>query len=32
VKGKNSYYYVRGEQDNGEIVWISPFWITYTGN
>jgi Protein of unknown function (DUF3604) len=31
-KGKNSYYYVRGEQDNGEIVWISPFWITYTGN
>jgi hypothetical protein len=32
VKGKNSYYYVRGEQDNGEIVWVSPFWITYTGN
>jgi hypothetical protein len=31
-KGKNSYYYVRGEQDNGEIVWVSPFWITYTGN
>jgi hypothetical protein len=31
-KGKNSYYYVRGEQDNGEIVWISPFWITYKGN
>jgi hypothetical protein len=31
-KGKNSYYYVRGEQDNGEIVWISPFWITYNGN
>ena len=24
VKGKNSYYYVRGEQDNGEIVWVSP--------
>ncbi len=26
-----SYYYVRGEQDNGEIVWASPLWITYTG-
>jgi hypothetical protein len=31
-RGKVSYYYVRGEQDNGEIVWASPFWITYTGN
>ena len=31
-KGKISYYYVRGEQDNGEIVWVSPFWITYNGN
>ena len=30
-KGKMSYYYVRGEQDNGEIVWASPMWITYTG-
>ncbi|PYT19998.1 MAG: hypothetical protein DMG57_43575 [Acidobacteria bacterium] len=30
VKGKTSYYYVRGEQDNGEIVWVSPMWITYT--
>jgi hypothetical protein len=29
--GKSSYYYVRGEQDNGEIVWVSPMWITYTG-
>jgi hypothetical protein len=29
--GKTSYYYVRGEQANGEIVWVSPFWITYTG-
>jgi hypothetical protein len=29
--GKQSYYYVRGEQDNGEIVWTSPMWITYTG-
>ncbi len=30
-KDKTSYYYVRGEQDNGEIVWVSPMWITYTG-
>ncbi|MBZ5612057.1 MAG: hypothetical protein LAP38_27685 [Acidobacteriia bacterium] len=29
--GKTSYYYVRGEQANGEIVWASPMWITYTG-
>jgi hypothetical protein len=29
--GKTSYYYVRGEQDDGEIVWASPMWITYTG-
>ena len=29
--GKTSYYYVRGEQANGELVWVSPMWITYTG-
>jgi hypothetical protein len=29
--GKTSYYYVRGEQDDGNIVWVSPMWITYTG-
>jgi hypothetical protein len=29
--GKTSYYYVRGEQTNGEIVWVSPIWVTYTG-
>jgi hypothetical protein len=29
--GKRSYYYVRGEQQNGEVVWASPMWITYTG-
>jgi hypothetical protein len=28
--GKQSYYYVRGEQTNGELVWASPMWITYT--
>lgn len=27
--GKTSYYYVRGEQENGELVWASPMWITY---
>ena len=31
VKGKTSYYYVRGEQEDGEIVWASPMWITYSG-
>jgi hypothetical protein len=31
VAGKTSYYYVRGEQANGEIVWASPMWITYSG-
>jgi hypothetical protein len=31
TKGKTSYYYVRGEQSNGELVWVSPMWITYTG-
>jgi hypothetical protein len=28
-KGKTSYYYVRGEQSDGELVWVSPLWITY---
>lgn len=32
VAGKTSYYYVRGEQTDGEVVWVSPMWITYTGN
>ncbi len=27
--GKTSYYYIRGEQEDGEIVWTSPMWITY---
>ena len=26
--GKTSYYYVRGEQQDGEVVWASPMWIT----
>jgi len=30
-RGKIAYYYVRGEQENGELVWASPMWITYTG-
>ncbi len=29
--GAASYYYVRGEQKNGEFVWSSPMWITYQG-
>ena len=29
VAGKTSYYYVRGEQEDGQIVWVSPMWITY---
>ncbi len=32
VKGKTSYYYVRGVQRDGEVVWVSPMWIDYTGN
>ena len=28
-KGKTSFYYVRGEQTDGELVWVSPMWITY---
>ncbi|MBI4907685.1 MAG: hypothetical protein HY820_28940 [Acidobacteria bacterium] len=29
TKGRQSYYYVRGEQADGELVWVSPMWITY---
>ncbi len=25
--GKTSYYYVRGEQSDGQLVWASPMWI-----
>jgi hypothetical protein len=28
-RGKTSYYYVRGEQADGELVWVSPMWISY---
>jgi len=28
-RGKTSYYYVRGEQTGGELVWVSPMWVTY---
>jgi len=27
--GQTSYYYVRGEQANGELVWASPMWVKY---
>ncbi len=29
VKGQQHYYYVRGEQANGQLVWVSPMWITF---
>jgi hypothetical protein len=29
VKGKTSYYYIRGEQEDGQLVWVSPMWITW---
>jgi hypothetical protein len=28
-KGKTSYYYVRIEQEDGNLAWASPMWITY---
>ena len=28
-RGKTSYYYVRGEQADGVLVWVSPMWIRY---
>jgi hypothetical protein len=27
-RGATSYYYVRAEQSDGEMVWVSPMWIT----
>ena len=26
---KQSWYYVRGEQEDGELAWLSPMWIEY---
>jgi hypothetical protein len=28
MKGKTSYYYVRGLQTDGQVVWVSPMWVT----
>ncbi len=28
-KGSTSFYYVRGEQSDGGLVWASPMWIHY---
>jgi len=28
TKGKTSYYYVRGLQSDGQVVWVSPMWVT----
>ncbi len=30
VKGTTSYYYLRGEQEDGQLVWVSPMWISYS--
>ena len=27
LSGKTSYYYVRGVQTDGNIVWVSPIWV-----
>ena len=32
TRGQTSYYYVRGEQADGEIVWVSPMWIKVNVN
>ncbi|HEV3333442.1 MAG TPA: hypothetical protein VG096_20805 [Bryobacteraceae bacterium] len=29
ASGMTSYYYVRGLQTDGNIVWVSPMWVTY---
>jgi Protein of unknown function (DUF3604) len=29
TSGQVSYYYVRGEQADGELVWASPMWIKF---
>ena len=29
AKGTTSYYYVRGEQADGQLVWASPMWIHF---
>ena len=26
-RGEVNYYYVRGEQQDGELVWVSPMWV-----
>ena len=32
ISGKTSYYYARGEQADGELVWVSPMWVDYQPN
>jgi hypothetical protein len=27
-KGQTSNYYVRGVQTDGQVVWVSPMWVT----
>jgi hypothetical protein len=30
VSKGESYYYIRVEQEDGELAWASPIWVTYT--
>jgi hypothetical protein len=29
AKTGESYYYIRVEQEDGELAWASPVWVTY---
>ena len=29
VREGESYYYIRVEQEDGELAWASPVWVTY---
>ena len=29
VEAGEAYYYIRVEQENGELAWASPIWVTY---
>ena len=31
IRGKESYYYVRVVQMDGQIAWSSPIWVTLRG-
>ena len=29
IEAGEAYYYIRVEQENGELAWASPIWVTY---